>query len=125
MTHLGPHGLSVKTLALLTVIGFGFPAVPQARATAKPVRCADSPAFTGIMEQKWPQQGATSVRIDLPPQSGRDLLLRIAEKGIDVELEVLDRNSSVISRAASPLERAGALLAFLPAAGPTPVTAVI
>jgi CHAT domain-containing protein/tetratricopeptide (TPR) repeat protein len=117
--------LKETCLVFLTMVGTSLPMTGLAAATAH-LHCAESsPAYTRILDRQWAQEGATSVRVDLPQESGRDLLLRVAERGIDVEVEVLDRNGTVLHRADNPVERAASQLVFLPAGGPIPTTALI
>jgi hypothetical protein len=60
------------------------------------IRCAEMLEGSGkVLERHWTQRGATTVQIDLPPAAGRDLLVRVAEKGVDVDVEFQDANGNV------------------------------
>jgi len=75
-----------------------------------------------ILERQWFQQGSSTVRIELPPAGGRDLLVRASEEGVDIEVEIRDRNGATIARADSPVERHTSQHAYLTGTGNSPVT---
>jgi CHAT domain-containing protein/tetratricopeptide (TPR) repeat protein len=82
------------------------------------IRCARLLEGSGqVLERHWTQAGATTVQIDLPPAAGRDLLVRVAEKGVDVAVEFQDANGTVVGRTDSPIERRASQYAVFPAAG--------
>ena len=82
------------------------------------IRCADLLEGSGqLLERHWTQGGATTVQIDLAPAVGRDLLVRVAENGVDVAVEFQDANGNVIGRTDSPIERRASQYAVLPAGG--------
>jgi CHAT domain-containing protein/tetratricopeptide (TPR) repeat protein len=102
---LGPAGAVLLTLG-----------AAQA-AHAGEIRCAELLERTGkVLERHWIQTGGTTVRIDLPPAAGRDLLVRVAEEGVDVDVEFQDANGYVVARTDSPIERRASQYAYFPAA---------
>jgi CHAT domain-containing protein len=87
-------------------------------AHSAPMRCAEILEASGkLLERHWTQHGSTTVRIDLPPAAGHDLLVRVAEQGIDVAVEFEDSSGAVVGRTDSPIERRASQYAYLPAAG--------
>jgi tetratricopeptide (TPR) repeat protein len=82
------------------------------------ISCAELLEESGkVLERHWTQRGATTVQIDLAPAAGRDLLVRVAEKGVDVDIEFHDANGNVVGRSDSPVERRASQYAYFPAAG--------
>src|SRR5580658_4170928 len=82
------------------------------------ISCAEMLEGSGkVLERHWTQRGATTVQIDLPPAAGGDLLVRVAEKGVDVDVEFQDANGNVVGRSDSPVERRASQYAYFPAAG--------
>jgi CHAT domain-containing protein len=89
------------------------------------IRCAELLEGSGtVLERHWPQRGATTVQVDLRPAAGRDLLVRVAEKGIDVDVEFQDAEGAVVGRTDSPVERRASQYAYFPAAGVATVALV-
>jgi CHAT domain-containing protein/tetratricopeptide (TPR) repeat protein len=88
-------------------------------ACAGEIRCAELlQGSAKVLERHWMQRGASTVQIDLPPADGRDLLVRVAEKGVDVAVEFQDANGNVMGRADSPIERSASQFGYFPAAKP-------
>jgi CHAT domain-containing protein/tetratricopeptide (TPR) repeat protein len=83
------------------------------------ISCAEMLEGSGkVLERHWTQRGATTVQIDLPPAAGGDLLVRVAEKGVDVDVEFQDANGNIVGRSDSPVERRASQYAYFPSAGP-------
>jgi CHAT domain-containing protein len=69
-----------------------------------------------LWDLQWRQRGSTVERKEITLALGAyPLLVRLAESGVDVELEILDRAGAVIARSASPVERNAVQYAYLPA----------
>ena len=82
------------------------------------IRCADLLEGSGkVFERHWAQRGGTTVQIDLPQAAGRDLLVGVAENGVDVAVEFQDANGNAMGRSDSPIERRASQYAYFPAAG--------
>ena len=86
-------------------------AVPSLARGASADSCLES--APPLLERQWMQRGSTTVRTDLPTNSNRDLLVRVDEQGVDVEMEFLDRDGAVVARSDSPVERSATQLAYL------------
>jgi CHAT domain-containing protein len=78
---------------------------------------------TTILERHWIQRGSTTVRIALPPSGGHDILVRVSELSVDVELEFEGQNEAV-GRSDSPIERDASQHAYFPADS-VPATIVV
>ncbi len=89
-------------------------------------RCFDAlPHSTTLLDRQWTQRGGSTVTIPLPPVETRDLLVALREHGVDVELEAVDANGSVILHADHPVEREGTQYAYRTAAAPFPTALVV
>jgi CHAT domain-containing protein/tetratricopeptide (TPR) repeat protein len=100
--------------------------VVAAPATATGIPCAKVLEGSGkVLERHWMQRGSTTVRIDLLPANARNLFIRVTEQGIDVEVEIQDRDGVVIARSDSPIERSASQHTYMPASGPLPSVAVV
>ncbi len=59
-----------------------------------------------MLQREWRQGGSRTTRLDLPSNiAGKALLVQVDERGVDVELEALDRNGTVIERSDGPVGR--------------------
>ncbi len=101
---------------LLFLLGLLCQKPAQGRAGTAGLPCLDSSGFREVFHREWSQRGGTSFPVELSPhESEGDRLLRVAEAGVDLEIEVRDRTGAVIARAASPLARVGIQYVFLSA----------
>lgn len=66
-----------------------------------------------LLERQWRQRGSTTVRIDLPEIAGRDLLVRVEEQGVGIEMEFLGRDGTVKGRSGSPVDRSASERAYV------------
>jgi CHAT domain-containing protein len=111
-----PTIASIRALLGPVSVMLAFAAAQPAHSA--PVRCAEILEASGkLLERHWTQHGSTSVRIDLPPAAGHDLLVHVAEQGIDVAVEFEDSSGAIVGRTDSPIERRASQYAYLPAAG--------
>jgi len=84
-------------------------------AAAAPTTCAEIIERSNLIkEYHWSQQGSEAIHLELPPADGRDWLLRVAERKVDVEVVVEDAGGHRIADTDNPIERAGWQLAYLP-----------
>jgi CHAT domain-containing protein len=98
-----------------------------ASALVAPVRASSAAAETrGCMDEgasgrllpgsQWTQRGSTVERRELPAApGGSPLLVQVEERGVDVEVEILDRAGAVVARSDSPVERGAVQYAYVPA----------
>jgi CHAT domain-containing protein len=71
-----------------------------------------------LSQSQWTQHGATVEYLGFPAApAGSSELVRVEERGIDVEIEVLDRAGAIIARSDSPVERSALQYVYVPAAG--------
>jgi CHAT domain-containing protein len=94
-------GVAVLLLALVA---------PHLRAS--PVTCAETIEKAAPLEEyQWAQRGGEIHELSLPAVAGTGALLRVAEQGVDVDLEL--SQGTVPTRTANPLARAGAQYALI------------
>ena len=95
-------------------------------ALGSDARCTDILEMSGrVVERHWLQQGETTVRFPLPRIDGRDLLVRIAERGVDVEVEFQDQNGAEVARTDSPIERDASQHGYWVAGSPFPTSLIV
>ena len=116
LTELACNPCAVGLAAVLSIQATLIPAAAAPKAHAE-VGCTAKDVFEHVLsETQWIQRGATEERREIPavfPQ-----LVEIEEEGIHVQAEIMDHGGSVIARSESPVERRGALYAYLPEASP-------
>lgn len=77
--------------------------------------CLDRSAVA-LLDQQLEVDVALSPRIALPAGQGADLLVQVAEQGIDVEAVLVARDGTILGRADYPLTRQGVQRLVVPAA---------
>jgi CHAT domain-containing protein/tetratricopeptide (TPR) repeat protein len=91
------------------------------RLSASPVTCAEIVEKTALInEYQWTQRGGEIHVLSLPAIAGTGALLRVAEQGVDVDLEI--SQGTVLTRTANPLGRAAAQYALISSSPLSPVS---
>jgi CHAT domain-containing protein len=97
-----------------------------AAAELTPSRCIDvHDASARVLDRTFVLGGTSEIRVELSIAPRADALVYAVEKGVDAEIEVLDRTGATLSVSDNPVARSGVQRAWLPMSGNAPAVVVV